>query len=187
SPAADGNGFPAAATAWLATARDVTGMTSIYVDGDLFAADGGALDRFFSGKNDGWEAAAPGDTLLRPAPTYSIVAGDSDRRVGDLYAFDRPNNRIVAVGKKDGAYHAQYRLAGGVADWSDLRAMYVIAGIEGAPPTIIWLSRDGVHQAPLQAVPDNPPAGTPSASPSSSTGPSAAPSRSVSPKPTKTS
>ena len=133
SPAADGNGFPAAPTAWLATARDVSAMTSIYVDGDLFAVDGGTLDRFVSGKNDGWDATAPDDTLLRPAPTYSIVAGATDRRVGDLYAFDRPNSRIVAVGKKDGAYHAQYRLAGGAADWSDLRAMYVIAGVDTSP------------------------------------------------------
>jgi hypothetical protein len=186
SPAADGNGFPAAATAWLATARDVTGMTSVFVDGDLFAADGGTLARFVSGKNDGWGAAAPDDTLLRPLPTYSIVAGGTARRAGDLYAFDRPNNRIVAVTKSDGTYHAQYRLAGGIADWSDLRAMYVIAGIEDAPTTLIWLSRDGLHQAVLEAVPDTAPASLPSPSPvASSAAPSAAPSRSASPKPTK--
>jgi hypothetical protein len=187
SPAADGNGFPAAPTAWLATARDVTSVTSVYVDGDLFAADGGALDRFVSGKNDGWDAAAPQDTLLRPAPTYSIVAGGTDRRVGDLYAFDRPNGRIVAVGKKDGAYHAQYRLAGGVADWSGLRAMYVIVGLEGEPATIVWLSPDGIHQAVLEPVPDTPPASAPSASPGSSGVPSASPGVSASSTPTKAS
>ena len=187
SPAADGNGFPAAPTAWLATARDVTAMTSVYVDGDLFAADGGALDRFVSGKNDGWDAAAPQDTLLRPAPTYSIVTGGTDRRVGDLYAFDRPNGRIVAIGKKDGAYHAQYRLAGGAADWSGLRAMYVIPGLEGEPATIVWLSPDGIHQAVLAPVPDTPAASSPSASPGSSASPSASPEVSASPKPTKAS
>ena len=41
SPAADGSGFPAKPTAWLATARDVSKMTSTYVDGDIFAADFG--------------------------------------------------------------------------------------------------------------------------------------------------
>ena len=93
----------------------------------------------------------------RRRPTRSWRGGTA-RRTGDLYAFDRPNARIVAVGKADGAYHAQYRLAGGVADWSDLRAMYVIPGIEDAPATLVWLSRDGVHQAVLEAVPDNAPA-----------------------------
>src|SRR6185503_8596890 len=32
SPSADGSGFPAKATSWLATARDVSAMTSTYVD-----------------------------------------------------------------------------------------------------------------------------------------------------------
>ena len=185
SPAADGSGFPAAPTAWLATARDVSGMTSIYVDGDLFAADGGTLVRFVSGKNEGWDAAAPADTLLRASPTYSIVSGGTDRRTGDLYAFDRPNARIVTVGKVDGAYHAQYRLAGGVQDWSDLRAMYIIAGIDGDPATVVWLSRDGVHQAALNTVPDAAPAGpAPTSSVAPSESPSALPSA-ASPKPTK--
>jgi hypothetical protein len=184
SPAADGDGFPVAPTAWLATARDVTGMTSIYVDGDLFAADGGTLVRFVSGKNDGWDAAAPADTLLRPAPTYSVVAGGTARRTGDLYAFDRPNVRIVAVDKSDGTYHAQYRLAGGVTDWTDLRAMYVIPGIDSGPGTVVWLSRDAVHQAALKAVPDVAPTSSPSASPGTSVVPAASPSA-ASPKPTK--
>ena len=183
SPAADGGGFPAAPTSWLATARDVSGMTSIYVDGDLFATDGGTLVRFVSGKNDGWDASAPVDTLLRPAPTYSIVAGGTARRTGDLYAFDRPNARIVAVDKTDGTYHAQYRLAGGVEDWSDLRAMFIIPGIEDGPATVIWLSRDGIHQAILEAVPD---VAQPISAPSSSAPPtpSVAPSA-ASPTPTR--
>ena len=181
SPAADGSGFPAAPTAWLATGRDVSGMTSVYVDGDLFAADGGTLVRFVSGKNEGWDAAAPADTLLRPAPTYSIVSGGTARRIGDLYALDRPNARIVGVDKSDGTYRAQYRLAGGARDWSDLRAMFIIAGIEDGPATVVWLSRDGIHQAVLEAVPDVAPASPPSASPA----PTSAAPPPVSPTPTK--
>ena len=38
------------------------------------------------------------------------------------------------------SYRGQYRLAGGAEDWSDLRAMYVIAGIEEGPATVVWLS-----------------------------------------------
>jgi len=175
SPAADGSGFPAAPTAWLATARDVSGMSSTYVDGDMFAVDGGAVVRFVSGKDDGWEAGAPVDTLLRPAPTFSLVAGAGERRVGSVYAFDRPNARIVALDKTDGTYRAQYRLAGGVQDWSDLRGMYIIPGIEEAPSTVVWLSINGVHQAVLEAVPDVAPKASPSARPSAATGEGSAP------------
>ena len=45
----------------------------------------------------------------------------------------------------------QYRLADGDA-WKDLRAMYVIAGVEEAPATLVWLSASGVHQTVLAAA-----------------------------------
>jgi hypothetical protein len=170
SPAADGSGFPAAPTAWLATARDVSRFTSTYLDGDLFATDGGAVVRFVSGKDDGWEPGAPQDTLLRPAPNYTLVSGGTERRTGNVYAYDRANARIVALDKADGTYRAQYRLAGGATDWSDLRGMYILPGIEEAPPTVVWLSKDGIHQALLEAVPDEPAADAPSAAPGPSDG-----------------
>jgi hypothetical protein len=181
SPSADGGGFPPPnPTAWLATARDVSKMTSTYVDGDLFATDAGSLVRFVAGKNEGWDAKAPKDTLLRSAPSYSIVASGSPRRAGDIYAYDRPNARIVALAKVDGAYHAQYRLASGLKDWSDLRAMYIIAGADEQPSTLVWLSRDGINQATLVAVPDTSPSQSASPAPSASAGPAKA-----TPKPTK--
>ena len=42
SPSADGGGFPGDGSPWLATARDVSAMNSIYIDGDLFAARTGS-------------------------------------------------------------------------------------------------------------------------------------------------
>ena len=186
SPAADGSGFPSKSTPWLATARDVSKMTSTYVDGDLFAADAGSLVRFVGGKSEGWDAKAPKDTLLRPAPSYSILASGSARREGDIYAFDGPNQRVVALAKTDGKYDAQYRLAGGLRDWSDMRAMYVIAGAAGEPATLVWMSSDGIQQAILVAVPDNAPAASPSAGPSpSAASPTKAPPAKATPKPTK--
>jgi hypothetical protein len=176
SPAADGSGFPAAPTAWLATARDLTRMGSTYVDGDFFAIDGGAVVRFVSGKDDGWDPGVPQDSLLRPAPAYTLVAGAGERRVGNVYAFDKPNARIIALDKTDGSYRGQYRLAGGAEDWSDLRAMYIIPGIEDGPPTVVWLSENAVHQAILEAVPDVAIEATPGASPSAEPDASAEPS-----------
>jgi len=171
SPAADGSGFPAKSTQWLATARDVSKVTSTYVDGDLFVTDAGSLIRFVGGKSEGWDAKDPKDSLLRPAPSYSIIASGTARREGEIYGFDRPNARIVASSKVDGKYVAQYRLAGGLPDWSDLRAMYVIAGAPGEPPTLVWMSRDGVNQAILVAVPDATQQASPSAAPSPSNAP----------------
>ena len=124
-PAADGSGFPAKPTAWLATARDVTQMTSTYVDGDVFVTDGGQLLRFVGGKAEGWDPKEPKDSSLRPAPVYSLLASGTARREGDIYAFDKSNGRIIALSKVDGSYKAQYRLAGGKKDWTDLRGMYV--------------------------------------------------------------
>ena len=178
SPAADGSGFPAKSTDWLATARDVSGITSTYVDGDLFAADGGAVVRFVSGKSEGWTPKAPADQLLRPTPSYSLIAAGSDRRTGEIYGYDRASSRLIALDKVDGTYRAQYRLAGGARDWSDLRGMYVIPGAQDKPATLVWLSRDGVYQSVLQAVPD--------VAPQPSASPAASPSGPVTAKPTPT-
>jgi hypothetical protein len=155
-------------------------MGSTYLDGDLFAADAGELIRFVSGKDEGWAAKPPKDTLLRPAPSYVLVAAGSDRRVGQVYGFDRPNNRIIALDKVDGTYRAQYRLAGGAQDWSDLRAMYIVSGAEGEPSTVTWMSRDAVHQTVLVAVPDVPPPSTASPQPSAS-GAGSSPTQSTAP------
>jgi len=180
SPSADGGGFPAQPTAWLATARDLSGLTSVYIDGSIYATIDGAVTRFVSGKGDGWTPKAPDDAILRPAPTYSQVAGGigTDRLTGWIYVYDAPNARIVALDKSDGSYKAQYRLAGGLTGWDDLRAFYVVPGVADGPSTVFWVSSDGLQQSVLVAVPDGSP--SPSSSPAASGSPltSAAPSKS---------
>jgi hypothetical protein len=182
SPAADGSGFPAKPTEWLATARDVSQMSSTYVDGDLFAADAGSMIRFVGGKSEGWDPKAPKDTLLRPAPVYSIVSAGSARREGAIFGYDKPNARVIALSKTDGTYQNQYRLAGGANGWADLRGMYIIPGSGDGPSTLVWLSSDGVNQAILVPVPDTARSATPTTSPSLAPSPSPA---KATPKPTK--
>jgi hypothetical protein len=182
SPAADGSGFPAKSIPWLSTARDVSTMTSTYVDGDIFATVDGKLLRFASGKDEGWDADTPGDTLLRPAPQYSMVASGSGRREGDIYALDKPNARIVAIDKSNGKFAGQFRLAVDPQDWSDLRAMYVVPGTEADPSTLFWASKDGINQAELIPVAGSGGAG---ASPSPSSGPSPSGTLPATAKPTK--
>ena len=163
-------------------------MNSTYVDGDLYATDGGSIIRFTSGKSEGWSPKAPPDAIIRPAPDYSLVASVvpyaiGQRQNGEVYVLDRPNVRIVALDKSNGDYKGQYRLAGGLTDWSDMRGMYLIAGAaDTEPPTLVWLSRDGLHQSTLVAVPDVAPSAAPSAS--TTPKPSASPVK-VTPKPTK--
>jgi hypothetical protein len=153
-PSADGGGFPRKATAWLATARAVDKMTSMYIDGDLYVTEGGVLERFTSGKSGDWDAASPGDTLLRPEPASTLVAGAGERRKGRVYAYDQPNARILEYDEASGHVVAQYRLADG-DDWRDLRGMYVLPLIADQPATLIWLSSDGVHEAVLAPPPDD--------------------------------
>jgi hypothetical protein len=178
SPARDGSGFPANPTNWLSTSRAVATMTALHIDGDLFTLENGRVARFVSGKNDGWEGDPPGDTLLRPAPTYSLLAGGGERRAGVIYAYDRRNERIVALDKATGGYLAQYRLAGGVPDWDDLRGFYVAPPVDPeAPPTLVWINRNRLAESVLVPVPDVPPATpAPSVDPSADpAAPSAAP------------
>jgi hypothetical protein len=179
SPAFDGSGFPAASTGWLATARPIEGMTALYIDGDLFVTEDGTLERFTSGKDNGWKADAPDDSLLRPTPKYNLVVGGTDSRTGVVYAYDKPSGRVIAIDKANGDYKGQYRPAGNVPDWADIRAIAVTPGVDDGPATLMWLSKDGVHQSLLEAVADVAPV-----APEPSASASPAPSKAT-PKPTK--
>jgi hypothetical protein len=174
SPARDGSGFPGKPTNWLSTTRATNTMSGLHIDGDLFTIENGGITRFVSGKNDGWEGEVPNDTLLRTAPSYTLLAGGGERRNGVVYGYDRRNERIVAVDKADGHYLAQYRLADGTDGWQDMRGFYVVppGDDDDGPPRIVWISRNGVNQATLEAIADDPtasagPSGEPSEAPSS--------------------
>ena len=176
-PADDGSGFPAKASGWLATAREVGKMSAMYIDGDIFVIEGGVLERFSSGKNDGWEPKEPPDALLREDPTAVLITGQGERREGTVFTYDRENARLIEYEKSSGDYVRQYRLAAGEEGWTDLRGMYVVPGVEEAPPTVFWLSATAFHQALLEPVDGASPSASPgsSASADPSTAPSATP------------
>jgi hypothetical protein len=173
SPSADGGGFPARATPYLATAREVDGMRGLYIDGDVYVVEDGGLERFASGKDDSWEADPPGDEVLRPVPEYAQVTGAGDAREGRIYAYDPQNARVLAIDKASGAYIEQYRLANEPEEWQDMRGMYVTPGIDGGPASLLWISNDAIHQSVLEAV-EPEPEPDPSASPSGSAAPASA-------------
>jgi hypothetical protein len=175
--AADGSSFTAPNN-WLDTARDVDGITAMYVDGDIFVVDRGALARYVSGSSEGWSARAPGDELLRNAPHYSLVASPAERRTGTLYAYDDVNARVIAFDKSNGNYREQYRIVAG-SGLRDVRGMYAIPAVGAAPPTLVWVTSNQVHQAALAAVPTN--SASPSPGSSGSAAPPGSPAASASP------
>jgi hypothetical protein len=87
-----------------------------------------------------------------------------------VYAYDRENARILAFEKSNGDFVAQYRLAGDDDSWEGLVGMYAVAGLDGAPDTLVWASDTGVHRVVLG------PAEDPDASPDPSADPDAEPS-----------
>jgi hypothetical protein len=145
----------------------------MYIDGDVFIAEGGLVERFNRGKSEGWDAAQLDDALLRPTLNATLVAGEGDFRQGVVYAYDHANARVIGYAKADGKLVAQYRLAGDRPDWDDLRGLYVLPGIDQEPSTLVWLSGTGVHQSVLSAVAAE--EAGPSASPSGSGSPSGKP------------
>lgn len=191
SPAADGSGFPAAPSGYLATAQAVGETTALYIDGDVFLVAGGVVQRFVAGRSGDWKAGDPGDEILRPAPQYRLVASASAAREGLLYAWDSANARVIALDKASGEFREQYRLAGGDPGWADVRGMAVLPGAAGEPARLWWIERDRLMTAVLQPAPTSPPSPSPGSSPasgpagssasSSSTLPSAEPSRSARP------
>ena len=172
SPAADGSGFPAAASGYLATAQSVAGTTGLYIDGDVFLVADGVVQRFVAGRSGDWKAGDPGDEILRPTPRYRLVASASAAREGLLYLWDSANARVIALDKASGEFREQYRLAGGDPGWADVRGIAVVPGAGGDPATLWWIERDRLMTALLQPAaseaPSSSPAATAPARPSSS-------------------
>ena len=182
SPAADGGGFPNVPNNWLTSARDVSGVTSMYIDGEVWLADGGDVLRYRSGANVGWTAAAPADTIIREAPVYTIIGSGSEQRVGVIYGYDSVNQRLVALSKANGSVVAQYRLAGGGTGWATMRAFYVEAGLDEEPDVIVWIGPKGLQRAVLQPTASGPigsgepvGSGVPGTSPAGASGATTAP------------
>ena len=185
---ADGSSYPAAATGYLTTPQDVRKVTSMYIDGEVYLADGGLIERFVGGRSGDWALAPPGDDALRPIRRYTLIDSPDPRREGTLYVFDGANARVMAFDKLTGAYVAQYRPAGGSPAWTDLRAFYVAPRSPGQAPAIFWIDGTTLGTATLQQVPGTAPDGSPGASPlpGGPASPAASGSRSASPTATAT-
>ncbi len=187
---ADGSGYQGAGTDYLTTPRDVSAVTSIYIDGDLYMANNGVIERYFGGKGGGWSTGVLPDRLLRPGGRVTWIASPDGHAEGVLYAFDAQNGRLVAFDKLTGAYDVQYRVGGGSTEWGDLRGFAIVRPATG-PALMYWIEADSLHVAPLPAAPPTPPAsprasGSPGASGSPSASPSGSPKASPKATPKRT-
>ena len=185
---ADGSSYPAAATGYLAAPQDISGVTSMYIDGEVYLADGGLVERFVGGSSGGWSLASPGDEALRPNHRYTLIDSPDPRRQGTLYVYDAANGRVLAFDKLTGAYQAQYRPAAGSPAWGSMRGFYVAPRSPGQAPAIFWIDGNTLGTAVLEQVPAASPGSSPGASPTSSAspGPIASGARPATPKPSAT-
>ncbi|MCU0483765.1 MAG: hypothetical protein MUC54_05775, partial [Chloroflexi bacterium] len=150
SPAADGGGFPADATGYFTTPQDVSRITDLYIDGELYAADDGQLARYYNGQRQGWEADSPGDELLRPTRRQVLVDSPDAWGEGNVYAFETDFDRLLVVRKSDGAFVGQYRIAGDGDAWADVRDLYVVNRGQDQAPVIWWIDGEELLSAPLE-------------------------------------
>ena len=111
TPALDGS-FPASSTGRLLNPQDVSTVSSMLIDGDIYVTQNGTLIRFIDGAAQGWKAGDPGDEILRAAPQYTLITTATARDTGLVYGYDQPNQRVVAIDKATGNIVEQYRLAG---------------------------------------------------------------------------
>ena len=121
-----------------------------------------------------WAAPAGSGLLARRDRRRQV-----DRRDAYVYGYDKANQRVLALSKDNGSVVGQYRLAGDAPGWSDLRGMYILAGTETEPDTLVWIDKNRLMSSILEGVK------APTASPSPSGGASPSTSPKASPKPTK--
>ncbi|HYC07738.1 MAG TPA: hypothetical protein VEG29_07415 [Candidatus Binatia bacterium] len=196
TPAADGSGYPGNPTGRLATAQPVDDVDFMFIDGDIYFAQGGAVKRVVPAA--GWKPGTLPDTTIRPTSHYTWLGSYDDRGTGIIYAYDATNARIVTWDKTpgddgSGKYEKQYRLANGDPGWGDLRSFYVVPGTASQPPEVVWVDARTVGVASLVAVTETvaggstsaSPGPSSSASPSGSAKPTARPTAKPKPKPTK--
>jgi len=188
SPAQDGSGYPGVGSGYLTTPQDVSRVSSMYIDGEVYLADGGIVERFVSGRGGDWGPDEPPDALLRPLPTYRLVASPGTRGEGTLYGYDPGSDRILAFDKASGKYQTQFRIAEGGPDWTDVRGFFVVNRANGQAPVVYWIDEKRIGAATLQDIstlptPSPAPSGSPNASPAGSAKPTAKPKPTVTPAP----
>ena len=168
-PAApDGSGYPAAGRSYyLSVGQDLSNVTDMYIDGNVYLADDGRITKYKLGQAvDGWSVATPPG--LAKTPRYTVLTADNSAPdQGHLYAYDGANQRIAEFAKTDGAYVGQYVADPMGAPWLSAAAgMFVKTNAGGTSPKIYWTEGNYLLSASLEpsAAQSSPSVVVPSAS-----------------------
>ena len=156
------------------TPQDVATVDSMVIDGDIYLSRAGTINRFVRGGNTSWKPGEPGDGILRAAPVYSTIASGTDKGAGAIYAYDRGNRRIVGLAKDRRLDRGAVPAGPRRRRLGDLRGMYVLAGTDTEPDTLVWIDKNRLMSSLLEGV----------QAPTASPAPSAGASPSVVPSPT---
>ena len=170
-PTADGGGFSAPAAYFVGSTEDVSGVSQLLVDGDVYAVTEPAVVRYFNGRRTGYTLDDPPDAAnLRPEHQYRLLDATGTRGAGELFVWDARWSRLLVYDKVEGTYVEQFLAADGAPPLTDVRGMYVVDRGNVQPPQLVWALPTGVYQAALseEAVPAPSPgtSGVPSAGPS---------------------
>ena len=146
--AIDGSGWPTALRSnYLALSRDLSRIDDLYVDGDVYLADGGEVDKFNFGQELKWAITLPpASSLDAQAPYYAHLAYDPYTDM--LVAYDRANRRIIEARKSDGSVAQQF-VATGTAYLTNVRGMFVVDSRGGSTPKLCWTEGGNLMSAGL--------------------------------------
>jgi len=176
-PAADGSGYlPGDKAPYLTVDQDVSDVDDMYVDGNIYLLEAGQLTRYQSGNAvKTWTPDLPPDTadkakLLRPdLPVYTHMTADNAKQdQGNLYLYDGPNRRVIALAKKDGSVVGDYMVASNQPWFSNVGGMFVTTDANGENPVLYWVESGSLMSADLTPSTDQEQSPGASASPGAS-------------------
>lgn len=147
APELGGSGF-SDASGYLATDNeDVNTFRDMYVDQSLFTLTADNMTRHFQGRIQDFELETPPDDRdIRPGHEYAFVAEYDDK----FYVYDKKWSRVLVFARATGDYLEQWQTTGRVPPMADLVGMYIVPpNRKENPPTLVWMSRDGLYESVL--------------------------------------
>jgi hypothetical protein len=147
TPELGGSGFSDVSPYLATDNEDVSSFRDLYVDQSLFSLSSENLVRHYGGRIQEFELETPPDDRdMRPGHDYAFVAEYDDK----FYVYDKKWSRVIVFNRASGAYIEQWQTTGRVPPMADLVGMYIVPpNRKENPPTLVWMSPDGLYQSVL--------------------------------------
>jgi hypothetical protein len=148
SPELGGSGFSEAGGYLASDNEDMGAVHDVFeANGSIYTLTSGNMVRHYSGRIQEFDLAElPDAGDMRPGHDYRLATELDDR----LYVYDATWSRLIVFDRVTGDYVEQWATTGRVPPMEDLRGMYVVAANRrDNPPTVFWLTADGLYQSQL--------------------------------------